>query len=116
MINSLHRLVCIGGAGNACLDYLFIALTAAPGGLSRVREYSVQGGGLTATALAACARLGADTRFVSMLGNDSTAPEIEAELDDYGVKKRFIHRVPGVSSPVSFIHQAFQPSQKFGNF
>jgi len=51
-----------------------------------------------------CARLGAGTRFVSLLGQDDAAACIETELDGYGVRERRILRMPGVATPVSFIH------------
>ena len=98
------RQTCIGGAGNCCLDYLFVAPETERGGSAPVTGFSIQGGGLTATALVACARLGAATRFVSVLGEDETAACIEAELERYGVRERRILRVSGVTTPVSFIH------------
>ncbi len=96
--------VSIGGAGNCCLDYLFVAPRAQKDSVSPVRECTIQGGGLTATALVACARLGANTRFISLLGDDFVADDIEKELETYGVKERIIHRLPKTTSPVSFIH------------
>lgn len=94
----------IGGAGNCCLDHLFVAPSITIGGFSPVRKYKMQCGGLTATALSTCARLGAETRFVSLLGQDEVADFIAGSLDACSVDTAHIHRVENVCSPVSFIH------------
>ncbi len=95
---------CIGGAGNCCLDYLFVAPQVKAGGLSHIQQYKTQHGGLTAMALTTCARLGAKTEFISVLGNDQIAGHIMYNLKKCGIDCSHIVTVPQASSPVSFIH------------
>ncbi|HVA92480.1 MAG TPA: PfkB family carbohydrate kinase, partial [Chloroflexota bacterium] len=75
-----------------------------PGGTSSVSGYRVQGGGLVATALVACARLGAQCALYSLLGDDAVGDQITAELENERVDVRGVFRVPGGASPFSFIH------------
>jgi len=94
----------IAGAGNCCLDYLFSAPTVSPGGTARVKEYALEGGGLTATALVACARLGATARLASLVGDDETGRQIRRDLVKEGVCCDAVLELTATSSPVSFIH------------
>jgi sugar/nucleoside kinase (ribokinase family) len=94
----------IVGAGICCLDHIVVAPAIPWGDTARVREYCVQGGGLVATALVACARLGARTELLSMLGGDVVAGQILDELEDEHVSTRHVVRFPDGASPFSFIH------------
>ncbi|HQH69529.1 MAG TPA: PfkB family carbohydrate kinase [Candidatus Hydrogenedentes bacterium] len=94
----------IVGAGICCLDHIVVAPTVPWGNTAPVREYCMQGGGLVATALVACARLGAQTELLSMLGDDAAADHILAELGAEHVSTAHVLRQPGGASPFSFIH------------
>ena len=102
----------IVGAGICCLDHIVVAPTIAWGDTAHVREYCVQGGGLVATALVACARLGADTALFSMLGGDVVAGQILDELEDEGVSTAHVDRFPDGASPFSFIHVDDQSGER----
>ncbi len=52
----------IAGAGISCLDYIITSPRVAWGDTARVSRFSIQGGGLVATAMVACARLGRTVR------------------------------------------------------
>ncbi|MHB9036332.1 MAG: PfkB family carbohydrate kinase [Armatimonadota bacterium] len=92
------------GSGICCLDYIVTAPQVNWGDTAIVKDYQVQGGGLVATALVACARLGAQCDVVSILGDDSTADLIINELISENVNTEWITRVPGGASPFSFVH------------
>jgi sugar/nucleoside kinase (ribokinase family) len=94
----------IVGAGICCQDHIVVAPTVPWGDTAQVREYCMQGGGLVATALVACARLGAQTELLSMLGGDVIADQILEELEDEHVSTGHVVRHPGGASPFSFIH------------
>ncbi len=100
----LHTQPRIAGAGIACLDHIVTAPQVPWGDTALVTSYSVQGGGLVATALVACARLGAECELFSLLGDDAVADQIIAELVAEGVGIRGTLRVEGGASPFSFIH------------
>ncbi len=101
MENQPPRIV---GAGICCLDHIIVAPTVPWGDTASVREYCVQGGGLVATALVACARLGAQAELLSMLGGDVIADQILDELEDEHVSAVHVARHPSGASPFSFIH------------
>lgn len=94
----------ISGAGIACLDHIVTAPQVPWGDTALVAGYSVQGGGLVATALVACARLGAECELFSLLGNDAVADQIISELVTEGVGTAGTLCVEGGESPFSFIH------------
>jgi sulfofructose kinase len=94
----------IVGAGICCLDYIATAPRPQWGGTTRINNYLRAGGGLVATALVACARLGAQTELISMLGGDKVGGEILEGLrrEDLGVAH--VKRSKEGLSPFSFIH------------
>jgi len=94
----------ISGAGVCCLDYIMMTPRPEWGGSAPIRQYCVQGGGLVATALVACARLGARTQLFSLLGEDDHALRILTELEDEGVAASGVARIPGWESPFSIVH------------
>ena len=59
---------------------------------------------MAATALAACARLGARTVLVSLLGQDATGDLIVQGLLEEGIDTAGIRRTAGAGSPFSFVH------------
>jgi sulfofructose kinase len=92
------------GVGLACLDYLFLAPRVAAGGLGPLRAHAVEGGGLTGTALAAAARLGAETEIWTWVGEDAEGELVLEGLREAGVEVRRAEVIPGARTPVSFIH------------
>ena len=66
--------------------------------------YFVQGGGLVATAMVACARLGAECELFSLLGDDAVGDQILTELVEEGISAQGVARIEGAGSPFSFIH------------
>jgi len=94
----------ISGAGICCLDYIVIAPQPEWGGRAHVSGFHVQGGGLVATAIVACARLGAPCDLYSLLGDDHVGDQILDEVRQEGVSTDGVLRVPGGESPFSFIH------------
>lgn len=67
-----------------------------------------QGGGLTATALAAIGKLGGRAAMVGNVGDDSSGQKIIAALADVGVETANLRVVPGTRSRFAFciIHEA----------
>ena len=94
----------IAGAGICCLDHFVVAPSIPYGSSAHVTDYLAQGGGLVATAVVAAARLGADCRLFSLLGNDPIGDRIIAELESEGVSTDGVVRFDGGRSPFSFIH------------
>jgi len=94
----------ITGAGICCQDYIAVAPAVDWGETSHITEYCEQGGGLVATALVACARLGAETRLFSLLGAERVGDQIAQELREEGIDLEGVIRLSGGDSPFSFIH------------
>lgn len=94
----------IVAAGIACLDHIVVASRIAWGDTAEVEEYCVQGGGLAATALVTCARLGACAEMIGLLGLDSTGDVILQGLRRENVGTSQIRCIEGGESPFSFIH------------
>ncbi|HIJ74707.1 MAG TPA: carbohydrate kinase family protein, partial [Candidatus Hydrogenedentes bacterium] len=91
----------IAGAGICCLDHIVVSPQVGWGDTAYVTDYRAQGGGLVATALVACARLGARCELFSLLGDDPMADQIVSELEDEGIGTAGIVRVGGAGSPFS---------------
>lgn len=94
----------IAAAGICCFDYIVTSPRPQWGDTSWVSDFRTQGGGLAATAIVACARLGAYTRFFSLLGDDEIGDTILEELEVEGVQVDGVTQVPEGQSPFSFIH------------
>jgi ribokinase len=92
------------GVGHATVDLLGV-LPRYPQRDSKVEllEYSKQGGGQVATALAAAAALGAPTEFVGKLGDDDLGRYILDGLTDFGIQVSRTIIQPGGHSPLSFV-------------
>lgn len=74
------------GVGNAAVDELILLDSfPQPDTKVEVRGAQRQGGGLTATALVAAARLGAKTAFCSLIGEDELSAYTLAEMEREGV-------------------------------
>ena len=91
------------GIGIACLDHLIVVPEESRHG-GHVADYRVDGGGLTATALVAAARLGAPTRLWTCLGDDEAGHAVVHDLVRQGIDTRGVHFVRGARSPVSVVH------------
>ncbi|HPO12870.1 MAG TPA: PfkB family carbohydrate kinase [Candidatus Hydrogenedentes bacterium] len=102
----------IVGAGIACLDYIVAAPQVPWGDTAHVSAFCIQGGGLVATALVACARLGAETTLYSLLGDDEITASILAELHEENVGTQGVRKIPGGASPFSFIHVNEQDGER----
>lgn len=94
----------IAGAGVCCQDHLVVTPPLAWGETAPIQEYHEQGGGLVATALVACARLGAATSLVSLLGDDAVGDAILRDLEIEGVATRHVVRIAEQRSPFSIVH------------
>ena len=68
-----------------------------------LEEFIRQGGGVTATAMVAAARLGARVAFVGAVGDDDFGDFTTRELEKEGVDTSRVVRAPGASSQFSFI-------------
>jgi sugar/nucleoside kinase (ribokinase family) len=66
-------------------------------------EFDLQGGGVTATALVACTRLGLRTRYVGKVGSDFWARAALRTMAGEGVDVRHVIRVPGSAGHVSLV-------------
>jgi sugar/nucleoside kinase (ribokinase family) len=92
------------GVGHATVDLLGV-VPRYPARDSKVEllEYSKQGGGTIATAIAAAAALGAPARFVGKVGDDDFGRFILDGLREYGVDLSRVVVAPGGYSPLSFV-------------
>ena len=74
------------GLGCATIDeLLFVDAYPAPDGKVLVNQSQTQGGGLTATALVAGARLGATCAYGAMLGFDATSRQVAQIMESEGI-------------------------------
>ncbi|MBN2408175.1 MAG: hypothetical protein JXE07_00435 [Candidatus Aminicenantes bacterium] len=94
----------IAGAGVCCLDHIFSSPRIPWGETVQIEESRVQGGGLVATALVACARLGASCLLFSFLSHDEVGVRVASELAAEGIKLEGVAAIPQGKSPYSFIH------------
>jgi sulfofructose kinase len=92
------------GLGTNALDLLgVIEGHPEPDTKSPLREFDVQGGGMVATALVACARLGLRARYVGKFGEDYWARLGRRLLAREGVDVRHALRAPGSPGHVSMM-------------
>ncbi len=69
----------------------------------QVQEFDVQGGGVVATAMAACARLGLRTRYIGKVGSDFRSRLALRTLSREGIDIRHVLRVKGSPGQVSLV-------------
>jgi sulfofructose kinase len=95
------HVVCVG---LATLDSIY-ALPRYPAANDRVvaTEFATAGGGPAATAAVTLARLGVQTFFVGVVGDDDAGLELRAGLDREGVDVSDLAVVPGAHSPRSTV-------------
>ena len=92
------------GVGHIALDHHFTVDAApAPGRKTAARSYRRLVGGMTANALVAAARLGAQAELFSPVGDDEAVPDFRAHLQREGVGCAGLQRVPGAQSSVSTV-------------
>lgn len=94
------------------MDHILVAPTIPWGNNTRAKDYCAQGGGFVATAMVACARLGAECTFFSMLGDDPTGDMIAHGLEEEGVSTNEVVRFASGSSPFSFVHVDDQTGER----
>jgi sulfofructose kinase len=91
--------------GVATLDYLAVVRGGTPiehPGVQLVERYSVEGGGLAATAGVACSRLGLRTAHWGYVGADEAGEAVIAGLEKEGVSTEHVVRVRNGRTPVGF--------------
>jgi len=93
----------IVGIGTAVMDRLYLLedVSALPSG--RVLQYSVQGGGPAATAIAAASVLGARCGMIAAVGGDEAGRFIMSSLEECGVDVSRMVVKPDVASPVVLV-------------
>jgi sulfofructose kinase len=92
------------GLGSNALDLLgVIDGSPEPDTKSPLREFEVQGGGMIATAMVACARLGLRARYVGKFGDDYWARLGRRLLARDGVDVRYALRARGSAGHVSMM-------------
>lgn len=92
------------GVGVACLDYLLQVprLSQVPKGCD-LQALKLQGGGMTATAMVAVARLGGQAELWTVLGQGHHGDVILEELALEGVDVSQVARRPEMRSPFNFV-------------
>ncbi|UCH36324.1 MAG: ribokinase [Armatimonadota bacterium] len=93
----------VAAVGLACLDFLALAEQAPVGGTSPMQRLLVQGGGLTATAAVAVARLGGGVRLLTRVGDDHIGRQVLDELRAEGVDVSASPVIPGATTPCSVV-------------
>lgn len=92
----------IAGIGVTCIDHVSI-VTRTPDGWEQCGPPLAQGGGLTATASVAAARLGASIDLYAAVGDDYHGQMVKRELAAQGVGVDGVLLLPGVRTPSAFI-------------
>jgi sulfofructose kinase len=92
------------GVGHVSLDHCFnVAQAPAAGQKTPARRYHQQVGGMTANALVAAARLGAQAALYSPVGDDASAALFVQHLAREGVASHGLRRVAAAHSSVSAV-------------
>ncbi len=92
------------GVGHIAIDHHFsVAQPPAAGLKNPASAYRQLVGGMTANALVAAARLGAQTALLSPVGDDAAADVFAAHLQREGVDAAGLHRVAGAQSSISAV-------------
>ena len=92
----------IAGIGVTCIDHVSIVSRTADG-WEQCGPPLAQGGGLTATASVAVARLGASVELFAAVGDDYHGEMVKRELAAQGVGVEGVRLVSGVRTPSAFI-------------
>ncbi|HUV05962.1 MAG TPA: PfkB family carbohydrate kinase, partial [Armatimonadota bacterium] len=92
------------GLGYCAVDYLgVVARYPELDEKIQILEFAKQGGGITATAMAAVGRLGGRAAYIGKIGDDDFGKFIIADLEKDGVYTSQVVVQPGASSQFSFI-------------
>jgi len=92
------------GVGINVVDYLFrVPHFPEPDTKSDATAVTTQGGGLTATAMVACARLGLRTRYIGKFGGDEIGRMARDGLAAEGLDLRCAVRVPDAPNRLCFV-------------
>jgi len=87
----------------ACLDFLALSKQVPTGATTYVHRLLVQGGGLSATAAVAMARLGADVRLLTRVGDDDVGRQVLDGLRKEGVDVSGAAIKAGALTPCSVV-------------
>lgn len=98
------RVVRVVGVGHVALDHFFEVDTL-PAAATKVmaRTYRCSVGGMTANAMVAAARLGAQAAMIAPVGDDEALPIFRAHFQREGVDAEGLRLVPGSRHSVSMI-------------
>lgn len=92
------------GVGGAGVDYLAsVGTFPQPDSKIRTEALAKQGGGNCGNACTGLARLGANVRILSAIGDDVPGDHIMDEFAGDGVDTTFLHREKGADSPFTYI-------------
>jgi sugar/nucleoside kinase (ribokinase family) len=91
------------GVGMATMDRLYLLEDYSAGPAGRVLDYSVQGGGPVATAMAAASALGASCGLIACVGDDELGQEIRGTLHAASVDTSRMLVKPRQSSPMVLV-------------
>lgn len=94
----------IVGLGMSVLDLLqVVEAFPAAGGVGRVLESALMGGGPVPTALCAASRLGASTAIVDRVGDDWRGQRLRADYERFGVSVRHLRHEEGRRSTLGTV-------------
>ena len=97
------------GIGNTTQDYLGVVerLPSKPDEGAPLLDFTVQGGGVVATAVVAAARLGLKVAHADAIGDDDVGRQVLADLEAEGVSTEFMQIIPGATTPrcIVLIHR-----------
>ncbi len=93
------------GIGNTTQDYLGVVdrLPSKPDEGAALLSFTVQGGGVVATAMVAAARLGLNVAHIDAIGDDDVGKQVLADLEAEGVSTEFMQVVPGATTPCCIV-------------
>jgi len=92
------------GLGLGVLDQLLLWRDMkAPVRDNKIIDFATQGGGMTATALVAVARLGGAAEFWGTVGTDWMGDQILQGLEQEGISTSQVHRIEGARGPMVLV-------------
>ena len=103
----------VAGLGIACLDRIARTGPMDKNNSSSITEYTERLGGLTANALLAAGRLGAEVSIITAVGDDETGLRILKLLEEEGIGTERVAVLPGKDSYFSFITVAGDSGERF---
>ena len=104
VINQKDRQYDVIGLGTNALDLIAIIDSyPQPDTKVQFQEFDIQGGGVVATAMAACARLGLRARYIGKVGTDFWSRASLRTLSKEGIDVRHVLRAKGSPGHVSLV-------------